>query len=145
MFSLYTAGSSVSTKRPQGDSKHIAGSGSSSKVPPSPLISGDHKKTPTPSTVSTEPPEELMTDTQHICDLTSLISLCALHVPYRTASCPQAPAAAGTLQSLREPLWEYRTARTGTATFLLMYRVFVSRYESRGSTHQTNFCEVDWC
>uniref|UniRef100_A0A671Q1J9 non-specific serine/threonine protein kinase n=1 Tax=Sinocyclocheilus anshuiensis TaxID=1608454 RepID=A0A671Q1J9_9TELE len=52
MFSLYTAGSSVSTKRPQGDSKHIAGSGSSSKVPPSPLISGDHKKTPTPSTNS---------------------------------------------------------------------------------------------
>ncbi|XP_016356979.1 serine/threonine-protein kinase MARK2-like isoform X10 [Sinocyclocheilus anshuiensis] len=44
--------SSVSTKRPQGDSKHIAGSGSSSKVPPSPLISGDHKKTPTPSTNS---------------------------------------------------------------------------------------------
>ncbi|XP_058613175.1 serine/threonine-protein kinase MARK2 isoform X9 [Onychostoma macrolepis] len=34
--------SSVSTKRPQGDSK----------VPPSPLISGDHKKTPTPSTNS---------------------------------------------------------------------------------------------
>uniref|UniRef100_A0A672LB47 non-specific serine/threonine protein kinase n=1 Tax=Sinocyclocheilus grahami TaxID=75366 RepID=A0A672LB47_SINGR len=34
------------------DSKHIAGSGSSSKVPPSPLISGDHKKTPTPSTNS---------------------------------------------------------------------------------------------
>uniref|UniRef100_A0A8C1FED8 non-specific serine/threonine protein kinase n=1 Tax=Cyprinus carpio carpio TaxID=630221 RepID=A0A8C1FED8_CYPCA len=32
--------------------KHIAGSGSSSKVPPSPLISGDHKKTPTPSTNS---------------------------------------------------------------------------------------------
>uniref|UniRef100_A0A8C2HX34 non-specific serine/threonine protein kinase n=1 Tax=Cyprinus carpio TaxID=7962 RepID=A0A8C2HX34_CYPCA len=72
--------SSVSTKRPQGDSKHIAGSGSSSKVPPSPLISGDHKKTPTPSTVSTKPPEDLMTDTQHGCDLTSLISLCALHV-----------------------------------------------------------------
>uniref|UniRef100_A0A673IJS0 non-specific serine/threonine protein kinase n=1 Tax=Sinocyclocheilus rhinocerous TaxID=307959 RepID=A0A673IJS0_9TELE len=44
--------SSVSTKRPQGDSKHIGGSGSSSKVPPSPLISGDHKKTPTPSTNS---------------------------------------------------------------------------------------------
>ncbi|KAK7130998.1 hypothetical protein R3I94_016209 [Phoxinus phoxinus] len=44
--------SSVSTKRPQGDSKHIAGSSSSSKVPPSPLISGDHKKTPTPSTNS---------------------------------------------------------------------------------------------
>ncbi|XP_073680911.1 serine/threonine-protein kinase MARK2 isoform X5 [Garra rufa] len=44
--------SSVSTKRPQGDTKHIAGSGSSSKVPPSPLISGDHKKTPTPSTNS---------------------------------------------------------------------------------------------
>uniref|UniRef100_A0A8C1FBM4 non-specific serine/threonine protein kinase n=1 Tax=Cyprinus carpio carpio TaxID=630221 RepID=A0A8C1FBM4_CYPCA len=52
MFSLYTAGSSVSTKRPQGDSKHIGGSVSSSKVPPSPLISGDHKKTPTPSTNS---------------------------------------------------------------------------------------------
>uniref|UniRef100_A0A8C2HY80 non-specific serine/threonine protein kinase n=1 Tax=Cyprinus carpio TaxID=7962 RepID=A0A8C2HY80_CYPCA len=34
------------------DCKHIAGSGSSSKVPPSPLISGDHKKTPTPSTNS---------------------------------------------------------------------------------------------
>uniref|UniRef100_A0A671SBS6 non-specific serine/threonine protein kinase n=1 Tax=Sinocyclocheilus anshuiensis TaxID=1608454 RepID=A0A671SBS6_9TELE len=44
--------SSVSTKRTQGDSKHIGGSGSSSKVPPSPLISGDHKKTPTPSTNS---------------------------------------------------------------------------------------------
>ncbi|XP_077089440.1 serine/threonine-protein kinase MARK2 isoform X12 [Siphateles boraxobius] len=44
--------SSVSTKRPQGDSKHIASSSSSSKVPPSPLISGDHKKTPTPSTNS---------------------------------------------------------------------------------------------
>uniref|UniRef100_A0A8C2KHI2 MAP/microtubule affinity-regulating kinase 3 n=1 Tax=Cyprinus carpio TaxID=7962 RepID=A0A8C2KHI2_CYPCA len=44
--------SSVSTKRPQGDSKHIGGSVSSSKVPPSPLISGDHKKTPTPSTNS---------------------------------------------------------------------------------------------
>ncbi|XP_016428687.1 serine/threonine-protein kinase MARK2-like isoform X9 [Sinocyclocheilus rhinocerous] len=43
--------SSVSTKRPQGDSKQV-GSGSSSKVPPSPLISGDHKKTPTPSTNS---------------------------------------------------------------------------------------------
>uniref|UniRef100_A0A672R8Y2 non-specific serine/threonine protein kinase n=1 Tax=Sinocyclocheilus grahami TaxID=75366 RepID=A0A672R8Y2_SINGR len=43
--------SSVSTKRPQGDSKHIGGSGSSSKIPPSPL-SGDHKKTPTPSTNS---------------------------------------------------------------------------------------------
>ncbi|XP_051959718.1 serine/threonine-protein kinase MARK2-like isoform X2 [Xyrauchen texanus] len=41
-----------SSKRPQGDSKHIAGSGSSTKVPPSPLISGDHKKTPTPSTNS---------------------------------------------------------------------------------------------
>ncbi|TRY54142.1 hypothetical protein DNTS_034825 [Danionella cerebrum] len=39
--------SSVSTKRPQGDSKHIGSTGSSSKVPPSPLISGDHKKTPT--------------------------------------------------------------------------------------------------
>uniref|UniRef100_A0A8C2B607 non-specific serine/threonine protein kinase n=1 Tax=Cyprinus carpio TaxID=7962 RepID=A0A8C2B607_CYPCA len=52
MFSLYTAGSSVSTKRPQGDSKHIGGSVISSKVPPSPLISGDHKKTPTPSTNS---------------------------------------------------------------------------------------------
>uniref|UniRef100_A0A673IJM8 non-specific serine/threonine protein kinase n=1 Tax=Sinocyclocheilus rhinocerous TaxID=307959 RepID=A0A673IJM8_9TELE len=48
----HSAGSSVSTKRPQGDSKHIGGSGSSSKVPPSPLISGDHKKTPTPSTNS---------------------------------------------------------------------------------------------
>lgn len=145
MFSLYAAGSSVSTKRPQGDSKHIAGSGSSSKVPPSPLISGDHKKTPTPSTVSTKPPEDLMTDTQHGCDLTSLISLCALHVPYRTASCPQVPAAAGPLQSLRELLWEYRTARTGTATFLLMYRVFVSHYESHGNTHQTHFCKVYWC
>ncbi|XP_052393874.1 serine/threonine-protein kinase MARK2 isoform X14 [Carassius gibelio] len=44
--------SSVSTKRPQGESKHISGSCSSSKVPPSPLISGDHKKTPTPSTNS---------------------------------------------------------------------------------------------
>ncbi|XP_067280178.1 serine/threonine-protein kinase MARK2 isoform X7 [Pseudorasbora parva] len=44
--------SSASTKRPQGDSKHIASSSSSSKVPPSPLISGDHKKTPTPSTNS---------------------------------------------------------------------------------------------
>ncbi|XP_073792050.1 serine/threonine-protein kinase MARK2 isoform X14 [Danio rerio] len=44
--------SSVSSKRPQGDSKHIGSSGSSSKVPPSPLISGDHKKTPTPSTNS---------------------------------------------------------------------------------------------
>ncbi|XP_026051774.1 serine/threonine-protein kinase MARK2 isoform X2 [Carassius auratus] len=44
--------SSVSTKRPQGDSKHITGSGSSSKVPPSPLISADQKKTPTPSTNS---------------------------------------------------------------------------------------------
>ncbi|XDV38885.1 hypothetical protein PO909_008210 [Leuciscus waleckii] len=44
--------SSVSTKRPQGDSKHIASSSSSSKVPPSPLISGEHKKTPTPSTNS---------------------------------------------------------------------------------------------
>uniref|UniRef100_A0A8C2B5M4 non-specific serine/threonine protein kinase n=1 Tax=Cyprinus carpio TaxID=7962 RepID=A0A8C2B5M4_CYPCA len=44
--------SSVSTKRPQGDSKHIGGSVISSKVPPSPLISGDHKKTPTPSTNS---------------------------------------------------------------------------------------------
>ncbi|XP_059397897.1 serine/threonine-protein kinase MARK2-like isoform X7 [Carassius carassius] len=44
--------SSVSTKRPQGESKHIGGSCSSSKVPPSPLISGDHKKTPTPSTNS---------------------------------------------------------------------------------------------
>ncbi|XP_073727329.1 serine/threonine-protein kinase MARK2 isoform X13 [Misgurnus anguillicaudatus] len=44
--------SSVSSKRSQGDGKHIGGSGSSSKVPPSPLISGDHKKTPTPSTNS---------------------------------------------------------------------------------------------
>ncbi|XP_065143151.1 serine/threonine-protein kinase MARK2 isoform X4 [Paramisgurnus dabryanus] len=41
-----------SSKRPQADGKHIGGSGSSSKVPPSPLISGDHKKTPTPSTNS---------------------------------------------------------------------------------------------
>ncbi|KAG1940541.1 serine/threonine-protein kinase MARK2 [Pimephales promelas] len=44
--------SSVSSKRPQGESKHIASSSSSSKVPPSPLISGEHKKTPTPSTNS---------------------------------------------------------------------------------------------
>ncbi|XP_051533791.1 serine/threonine-protein kinase MARK2-like isoform X4 [Myxocyprinus asiaticus] len=44
--------SSSSSKRPQGDSKHIVGSGSSTKVPPSPLISGDNKKTPTPSTNS---------------------------------------------------------------------------------------------
>ncbi|XP_051536266.1 serine/threonine-protein kinase MARK2-like isoform X3 [Myxocyprinus asiaticus] len=44
--------SSSSSKRPQGDIKHIAGSCSSTKVPPSPLISGDHKKTPTPSTNS---------------------------------------------------------------------------------------------
>uniref|UniRef100_A0A8C2Q5V0 non-specific serine/threonine protein kinase n=1 Tax=Cyprinus carpio TaxID=7962 RepID=A0A8C2Q5V0_CYPCA len=51
-WSLTTISSSVSTKRPQGDSKHIGGSVSSSKVPPSPLISGDHKKTPTPSTNS---------------------------------------------------------------------------------------------
>lgn len=61
-----------------------------------------------------------MTDRQQSCDLMSLISLSALHVPYRTASCPQAPAAAGTLQSPRELLWEYRTARTGTATFLFL-------------------------
>ncbi|XP_057215872.1 serine/threonine-protein kinase MARK2 isoform X10 [Triplophysa rosa] len=44
--------SSVSSKRPQGESKHIGNSGSSTKVPPSPLISGDNKKTPTPSTNS---------------------------------------------------------------------------------------------
>ncbi|KAA0720171.1 Serine/threonine-protein kinase MARK2 [Triplophysa tibetana] len=43
--------SSVSSKRPQGD-KHISNSGSSTKVPPSPLISGENKKTPTPSTNS---------------------------------------------------------------------------------------------
>ncbi|XP_056586222.1 serine/threonine-protein kinase MARK2 isoform X6 [Triplophysa dalaica] len=43
--------SSVSSKRPQGD-KHISNSGSSTKVPPSPLISGDNKNTPTPSTNS---------------------------------------------------------------------------------------------
>ncbi|MCJ8740686.1 hypothetical protein PDJAM_G00061760 [Pangasius djambal] len=49
---------SVSVKRSQGDSKHIAedygrkSSGSSAKVPPSPLTTADRKKTPTPSTNS---------------------------------------------------------------------------------------------
>ncbi|XP_060747085.1 serine/threonine-protein kinase MARK2 isoform X7 [Tachysurus vachellii] len=49
---------SVSVKRTQGDSKHIAedygrkSSGSSAKVPPSPLTTTDRKKTPTPSTNS---------------------------------------------------------------------------------------------
>ncbi|TSL04309.1 Serine/threonine-protein kinase MARK2 [Bagarius yarrelli] len=49
---------SVSVKRTQGDSKHIAeeygrkSSGSSAKVPPSPLTTADRKKTPTPSTNS---------------------------------------------------------------------------------------------
>lgn len=48
----------LSVKRTQGDSKHIAedygrkSSGSSAKVPPSPLTTADRKKTPTPSTVS---------------------------------------------------------------------------------------------
>ncbi|KAI4899240.1 hypothetical protein NFI96_023172, partial [Prochilodus magdalenae] len=50
--------SSASSKRSQGDSKHVAeeygrkSSGSSAKVPPSPLGTGDRKKTPTPSTNS---------------------------------------------------------------------------------------------
>ncbi|KAF5908928.1 serine/threonine-protein kinase MARK2-like isoform X11, partial [Clarias magur] len=49
---------SVPVKRTQGDSKHIAedygrkSSGSSAKVPPSPLSTADRKKTPTPSTNS---------------------------------------------------------------------------------------------
>ncbi|XP_053504186.1 serine/threonine-protein kinase MARK2 isoform X1 [Ictalurus furcatus] len=49
---------SVSVKRSQGDSKHIAedygrkSSGSSAKVPASPLTTADRKKTPTPSTNS---------------------------------------------------------------------------------------------
>lgn len=56
--SLPAPGLSVSVKRSQGDSKHIAEdygrkiSGSSAKVPPSPLTTADRKKTPTPSTVS---------------------------------------------------------------------------------------------
>ncbi|XP_036444282.1 serine/threonine-protein kinase MARK2 isoform X11 [Colossoma macropomum] len=50
--------SSASSKHSQGDSKHVAeeygrkSSGSSAKVPPSPLATGDRKKTPTPSTNS---------------------------------------------------------------------------------------------
>ncbi|XP_015460069.3 serine/threonine-protein kinase MARK2 isoform X5 [Astyanax mexicanus] len=50
--------SSATSKRSQGDSKHAAeeygrkSSGSSVKVPPSPLTTGDRKKTPTPSTNS---------------------------------------------------------------------------------------------
>uniref|UniRef100_A0A8B9KJT2 MAP/microtubule affinity-regulating kinase 3 n=1 Tax=Astyanax mexicanus TaxID=7994 RepID=A0A8B9KJT2_ASTMX len=50
--------SSATSKRSQGDSKHAAeeygrkSSGSSAKVPPSPLTTGDRKKTPTPSTNS---------------------------------------------------------------------------------------------
>ncbi|XP_066502402.1 serine/threonine-protein kinase MARK2 isoform X12 [Hoplias malabaricus] len=50
--------SSASSKRSQGDSKHVTdeygrkSSGSSAKVPPSPLGVGDRKKTPTPSTNS---------------------------------------------------------------------------------------------
>uniref|UniRef100_A0AAR2JLC4 non-specific serine/threonine protein kinase n=1 Tax=Pygocentrus nattereri TaxID=42514 RepID=A0AAR2JLC4_PYGNA len=50
--------SSASSKHSQGDSKHVAeeygrkGSGSSAKVPPSPLATGNRKKTPTPSTNS---------------------------------------------------------------------------------------------
>ncbi|XP_072517703.1 serine/threonine-protein kinase MARK2 isoform X5 [Salminus brasiliensis] len=50
--------SSAPSKRSQGDSKHAAedygrkSSGSSAKVPPSPLATGDRKKTPTPSTNS---------------------------------------------------------------------------------------------
>ncbi|XP_060792304.1 serine/threonine-protein kinase MARK2 isoform X2 [Neoarius graeffei] len=49
---------SVSVKRSQGDSKNVAedygrkSSGSSAKVPPSPLTTVDRKKTPTPSTNS---------------------------------------------------------------------------------------------
>uniref|UniRef100_A0A4W4DY02 non-specific serine/threonine protein kinase n=1 Tax=Electrophorus electricus TaxID=8005 RepID=A0A4W4DY02_ELEEL len=52
------AGSSASSKRSQGDSKHMGedygrkSSGSSAKVPPSPMAPGDRKKTPTPSTNS---------------------------------------------------------------------------------------------
>ncbi|XP_026879668.2 serine/threonine-protein kinase MARK2 isoform X3 [Electrophorus electricus] len=50
--------SSASSKRSQGDSKHMGedygrkSSGSSAKVPPSPMAPGDRKKTPTPSTNS---------------------------------------------------------------------------------------------
>lgn len=57
-FSVPAPGLSVSVKRSQGDSAHIPedygrkSSGSSAKVPPSPLTTTDRKKTPTPSTVS---------------------------------------------------------------------------------------------
>lgn len=57
-LSVPAPGLSVSVKRSQGDSKHIAedygrkSSGSSAKVPASPLTTADRKKTPTPSTVS---------------------------------------------------------------------------------------------
>ncbi len=145
MFSFYTTGSSVSTKRPQVTASTSLVQAVPVKSPPSPLISGDHKKTPTPSTVSTEPPEELMTDyTEHLWSHVTDLSVCS------SCAVQNSILSSGTSRSRNSPITERATlgVQNGKDRYCnipLMYRVFVSGYESRGSTHQTHFCEVDWC
>lgn len=112
-------GLSVPVKRTQGDSKHIAedygrkSSGSSAKVPPSPLSTADRKKTPTPSTVSS-PFLPVSSSGVGSYSVTVFDADFFLSVPYRTASFQLVRVVGEALQVLRDLLWAYRMARTGT-------------------------------